>query len=33
VLIELEQPHAELIKRRLSKPLQPSLFGEVSDGS
>lgn len=33
VLIELEQPHAELIKRRLSKPLQPSLFGEVPDAS
>jgi hypothetical protein len=32
VLIELEQPHAELIKQRLSKPLQPSLdlFGEVT---
>jgi DNA modification methylase len=30
VLIELEQPHAELIKHRLSKPLQPSLFGEVT---
>jgi site-specific DNA-methyltransferase (adenine-specific) len=30
VLIELEQPHAELIKQRLSKPLQPSLFGEVN---
>ncbi|MGW4406564.1 DNA-methyltransferase [Nonomuraea sp. NPDC004702] len=25
VLIELEPPHAELIRRRLSKPLQPSL--------
>ncbi|SEN87957.1 DNA methyltransferase [Nonomuraea pusilla] len=25
VLVELEKPHAELIKRRLSKPLQPSL--------
>lgn len=33
VLIELEQSHAELIKQRLRKPLQPSLdlFSEVSD--
>jgi site-specific DNA-methyltransferase (adenine-specific) len=33
VLVELETPHAELIKARLRKPLQPSLFSEVSDGS
>lgn len=35
VLVELEQPHAELIKARLSKPLQPALdlFGEVTDGA
>lgn len=36
VLIELDQAHAELIKKRLSKPLQPSLdlFAEVtSDGA
>lgn len=34
VLIELEQPHAELIKQRLRKPLQPALdlFSEVPDG-
>lgn len=33
VLIELDPKYAELIKRRLSKPLQPSLdlFSEVSD--
>jgi DNA modification methylase len=35
VLIELDPKHAELIKARLSKPLQPALdlFSEVSDGS
>lgn len=32
VLIELDPTHAELIKARLSKPLQPTLFSEVSDG-
>ncbi|HUR74425.1 MAG TPA: site-specific DNA-methyltransferase [Sporichthya sp.] len=30
ILIELEQPHAELIKRRLAKNIQPVLFGDVS---
>lgn len=33
VLIELDPKHAELIKARLSKPLQPALdlFSEASD--
>ncbi|MDH2424815.1 DNA methyltransferase [Sphaerisporangium sp. TRM90804] len=30
VLIELEQPHAELIKRRLTKPIALNLFGGAS---
>lgn len=30
VLIELEQPHAELIQTRLKKPLQSGLFGGAS---
>ena len=30
VLIELEQPHAELIRVRLDKPIAPVLFGDTA---
>jgi DNA modification methylase len=31
--IEREQPHADLCVARLSKPLQPSLFGDIEGGA